>query len=158
MKMTRILDSSGVINARDKELEGDYLTVPGVEKELKDIQSRLKFQAALDTGKIRLEEPSKKALGEIRDEISKLGSTPLLSKTDIQLLALAHETKLPLLTDDYDMQNVCKELDLRFERISHKGIEKVFRWKKKCPACGAIFEKDLDECEICGTRLKTIRK
>jgi len=154
--MTKILDSSGVINLRDKELRGKFVTVPGVKKELKDIQSRLKFEAAVSVGQIAIDQPSKKALDEVREEISKLGSGKLLSQTDIDLLALAHEMKLPLVTDDYDMQNVCKELGLAFEGVAMKGIRKVLKWKRKCPACGATFEEDLKECEVCGTKLRTI--
>ncbi len=147
----KILDSSGVINARDKVLDGDFLTVPEVKAELRDIQSRMKFEAAVAQGKVHFEEPSAKSIKTIRAEAEKNGVLALLSVPDIAILSLAYEKKLPIVTDDYDIQNVCMLMGLKFETIITRGIKEPFSWKKKCTACKKEYAKDILECEACGS-------
>ena len=148
----KVLDASGVINLRDKELEGDFITVQEAEAELRDIQSRMKFEAAVATGKIRFDEPSKKAVKEVSARAADIGCLQMLSPTDIRLLALALEKKLPLVTDDYDIQNMCAELGLNFETVSMRGIREKKEWKRKCAACGKIYTTEIAECEACGSK------
>jgi UPF0271 protein len=118
----KVLDASGVINLRDRELEGDFITIREAEAELRDIQSRMKFEAAVAAGKIRFDEPSKKVVKEVSTRAADIGCLQMLSPTDIRLLALALEKKLPIVTDDYDIQNMCAELGLVFEKVSMRGI------------------------------------
>lgn len=154
----KVLDSSGIINARDKEIEGRFLTVPEVKAEIKDIQARLKFEAAVADRKITLDEPSKRAVKEVRDAAEENGALSLLSDTDVKVLALAHEKKLPVVTDDYDMQNMCLALGLEFEGISMHGIKEKLAWKKKCSACGKEYARDVTECEACGSRIFSLSR
>ena len=146
----KILDSSGIINLRDGELKGSFLTVPGVVAELKDAQSRMKFDAARDRGAIKVIEPDPRCLKTVNETCKKLGCLDLLSPTDMDVLALAIETKLPIVTDDYDIQNLCRELGLKFETVMFKGVRTTLKWEKECTACGA--KVDGDECQVCGSR------
>ncbi|MBN2517818.1 MAG: hypothetical protein JXB14_03155 [Candidatus Altiarchaeota archaeon] len=150
--MAKVLDSSGIINARDKEIEGSYVTIPEIQDELKDIQSRNKFEIGLAQGAIRIEDPQARSIADIRESAERNGVLLLLSDVDIKVLALALEKRSILVTDDYDMQNMCKILGLKFERISEKGIKETYRWRKKCLACGKEYKEDLIECEVCGSR------
>lgn len=156
--MAKVLDSSGIINARDKEIEGKYVTIPEVQYELKDVQSRNKFEAALAQGHIRIEEPSSGSLNKVRESAEKNGVLPLLSNVDVKVLALAMERKSVLVTDDYDIQNMCRILGLKFERIRESGIQETYKWGKKCLACGKEFSEDLVECEVCGSRMLKVVK
>ncbi len=154
----KVIDSSGIINARDRELEGSFLAPPSIASELKDIQSRLKFEGAVASGAIKLRQPDKKSLDEVWAAASKSGTLSLLSETDLEVLALASEEKLPLVTDDYDLQNMCTILGLKFERVSMRGIRGALTWKKKCAACGKAYKGDASECEACGsTRFKVVK-
>lgn len=148
----KVIDSSGIINARDAVIEGPFIAPPEIKRELKDIQSRLKFEAAVSEGKIRIESPGKAAEKAVTATAEKNGVLPLLSDTDIKVLALAYEKKVPLVTDDYDIQNVCMLAGMKFETVSLKGIKAPFKWKKKCTACGKAYLKDIIECEACGSR------
>jgi len=156
--MVKVLDSSGIINARDKVIEDNYITVAGVQYELKDIQSRNKFEAGIAQGHIKIEEPSSESLEKVKESAEENGVLPLLSKVDVKVLALALERKSVLVTDDYDIQNMCKILGLKFERVREGGIKEAYRWRKKCLACGKEFSEDLRECEVCGSKmLKVVR-
>jgi UPF0271 protein len=155
----KVLDASGVINARDREIDGDFVTVPEIEGELKDIQSRLKFQAAVSTGKIKVEEPSGASLEKVDKVADKNGVLPLLSDVDLKVLALALEKGLSIVTDDYDIQNMCWILGLKFETIRELGIRETYKWKKRCSACGREYKQDIPECEVCGSkRFVVLRK
>jgi endoribonuclease Nob1 len=145
----KILDSSGIINLRDGELKGSFLTVPGVVLEVRDAQSRMKFEAARDNGAIKVLEPDPRCLKTLEESCKKLGCLDLLSPTDKDILALAIETKLIVVTDDYDIQNVCRELGLKFETIMFKGVRSTMVWERCCTACGAKVEGD--ECHVCGS-------
>lgn len=147
----KVLDSSGIINARDREIEGMFVTVPEVKGELKDIQARLKFEAAVADKKINFEEPPRGAIKEVEEAAKKNGVLSMLSETDIRILALVKEKKLPIVTDDYDVQNMCLILGLEFERVSMRGIKEKLAWKKKCSACGKSYTADVKECEACGS-------
>lgn len=154
----KVIDSSGIINARDAVIEGPFIALPEIKAELKDIQSRLKFEAAVSEGKIRLESPEKAAEKAIRTIAEKNGVLPLLSGIDIKVLALAYEKKLPIVTDDYDIQNICMLAGMAFETISMKGIKAPFKWKKKCTACGKVYLTDVVECETCGSESLRVLK
>lgn len=147
----KVLDASGIINARDKEIEERFLTVPEVKAELKDVQSRMKFDAAVAAKKIKFEEPSDASLMEVWDVAEENGVLSMLSETDIKILALAKEKKLSVVTDDYDMQNMCKIMGLGFDIVSMRGISKPIAWKHKCNACGKQYARDVKECEACGS-------
>ncbi len=154
----KVLDASGIINLRDRELEGEFITVPEVKGELRDVQARLKFEAAVVQGKIHLEEPSLEAFDRVEAKADKHGVLPLLSIADIKVLALAYERKLPIVTDDYDIQNMCWIMGLGFETVAVPGIKEAFEWSKKCYACGKEYTTDISECEACGSKRFIVSK
>jgi len=154
----KILDSSGVINLRGRELEGEFLTVREVEKELRDIQSRLKFAAAVEARQIKFAEPSKASEKKVHAEAERAGCLALLSDSDLKVLSLAYETGLSLVTDDYDIQNMCSILGIKFERVSMKGIQKALKWKSRCTACGKVCPSAVSECSTCGSQKFSIEK
>lgn len=154
----KVLDASGVINARDRVMEGDFLTVPEVKGEVSDVQARLKLEAAMVQKKVRVEEPSRAALDEVEEVAEKNGVLPLLSIADMKVLALAHERKLPVVTDDYDIQNMCWLMGIGYETVAMPGIRGAYTWKKKCAACGKEYQEDVSECEACGSkRFRVVR-
>lgn len=152
------MDSSGVINARDRVLQDDFIAPPEIKNELKDLQARMKFEAAVSEGRIRLEDPPKGMVKKIREVAEYNGVLPLLSDTDTKVIALAYEKKLPIVTDDYDIQNMCLLLGLKFETVVMRGIKEPFAWKKKCTACGREFKQDVAECEACGSERFSVEK
>jgi UPF0271 protein len=148
----KVLDASGAINIREGQLDGDFITAEDIVGEVKDIQARIKLEAAISEGEIKLDEPSEKAFDKIEEIASKNGVLDMLSIPDMKVLALAYERNLPILTDDYDIQNMCWLMGLGFETILRPGIKEAISWKKKCAACGKEYNQDVVECEACGSR------
>jgi UPF0271 protein len=154
----KVLDASGVINARDK-FEGDYITVEDIIREVKDIQARMKLEAAIADKKVLLEEPSENSLAKVRGVAEENGALPLLSLPDTKVIALAYEKNLPIVTDDYDIQNMCWIMGLGFETVAKPGIKGPYSWRKKCTACGKEYAEDVSECEACGSNhFKVLKK
>jgi rRNA maturation endonuclease Nob1 len=155
----KVLDASGIINLRAGELNGDYVTVEEIIGELRDIQARLKFENAVIDKKIKLDEPSEEAIEKVEEVADKNGVLSMLSIPDMKILALAYEKKIPIVTDDYDIQNMCWHMGLGFETIALPGIKEAISWKKKCTACGKTYNTDVLECEACGSNhFKVSRK
>jgi UPF0271 protein len=131
-----------------KSLEGEIITVPAVEKELKDIRSK----SRLHISDVRVESPSADALKRARSAAEATGDILVLSQTDLDVLAKAVEYGATLATDDYAMQNVALHLGLRVEPVSQPLIRKKMRRIQRCRACGRTF--DGETCPDCGTPRK----
>jgi UPF0271 protein len=135
-----------------KSLEGEIITVPAVERELKDIRSR----SRLNISDVRVESPSADALKRARSAAQATGDILVLSQTDIDVLAKAIEYGATLATDDYAMQNVALHLGLRVEPVSQPLIRKKMRRIQRCRACGRTF--DGEACPDCGTPRKGMKR
>ncbi len=131
-----------------KRLEGEIITVPSVERELKDIRSK----SMLHILNARVESPSADALKRARSAARATGDISSLSKTDLDVLAKAVEYGAVLATDDYAVQNVALHLGLHVEPIAQPLIKKKIRHVQKCRACGRAFEGEI--CPDCGTQRK----
>jgi UPF0271 protein len=94
-------------------------------------------------------------------QATKAGDTFKLSETDMQLLSLAAELKqqgyIPkILTDDYSIQNVARQLGIESSALATHGIKRQLEWIRYCPACYKQYAADskFKECQVCGTELK----
>ena len=81
------------------------------------------------------------------------GDFPQLSKQDVSIIALGIETKGQIITDDFAISNVGKNIGLVISPIMTKGIKDVGKWIHYCPGCKASYQGG-KECSICGTALK----
>ncbi len=97
------------------------------------------------------------------EEKSKLtGDINVLSKTDLDLVALALElmnttsNEIIVYTNDYSMENLCSELNLKFKTLYKNGIKTKIYFEVYCPFCKTIYKsEDLNKCcERCGLKLK----
>jgi rRNA maturation endonuclease Nob1 len=79
----------------------------------------------------------------------------------MQLLGLAMQLKaegyIPrVVTDDYSIQNVAKQMEIEFTALATYGIKRLLKWITYCPACHKQYPANnkSKECLICGTKLK----
>jgi UPF0271 protein len=158
-----VLDTSAFLAGFDPFTMGDeQVTVPKVEEEiLCNSMIKLRFQTALESGKVKVKAPSSQYVAEAKTAAGKAGDYPKLSETDLQLIALAFELKqqglVPqIVTDDYSIQNVAKQLCIEFSALATSGIKRILDWIRYCPACHKQYPSDnkFKECQICGTNLK----
>ena len=115
----------------------------------------------MESGKLKLEKPRVRFLNEVKETSKAIGDVLYLSEVDLQVLALALEQKgagyNPLIvTDDYSIQNVAKQIGVNFASLATFGIRYRLKWILYCPACRRKYPSDYKPrtCQICGTKLK----
>ena len=128
-----------------KRPQGELITVPAVEAELKDIRAR----SRLHIYDARVESPSSMALKAARGAAEETGDIRSLSAADLEVLAKALELRATLATDDYALQNVALHLGLKVEPIGQPKIKRIKRHIQRCRGCGNRFESEA--CPDCGT-------
>ncbi len=156
-----IMDSSALISYFDPfTLDNQQWIVPSVKNEIYDRTNKMRLEIALSIGKVKCKEPSKKYIDYVTKIAEKTGDATVLSETDIKLLALSKEfstekKNIAIVTDDYAIQNVAEVLNIIFIPATQHGIKLRYDWEKYCPGCLKSFGQNrVDECLICGTKLK----
>ncbi|MDL5503977.1 MAG: NOB1 family endonuclease [Candidatus Methanoperedens sp.] len=153
--MIQIADSSLFIIG--KRIEGNIITVPSVVNEIRDEKSR----TILELMSVRIEPPLQFFIREVTTKAMATRDSEELSKTDIDLLAKALEytrnEDTILVTDDYAVQKTAIQLGIKVMPAGQKKIKDVLLWEKFCIGCKRRFPQG-DDCPVCGTHLKKIRK
>jgi len=150
--MRVVLDTSAIIYLQDFRKFDEIFTTDSVINEVKDRMTELKLLAM----KAKVVEPGKKMIEEIKREAGKTGDLEKLSKTDIEVLALAKELRATVISDDRNVQNVAEKIGIGYASVFSEKISRLFTWKKYCPGCKKFFESGLDECPACGSKLRRI--
>jgi UPF0271 protein len=130
-----------------KRPPGELITVPAVERELKDLRSK----SLLYIFEARVESPSRGALAEARVAAQRTGDIAVLSEADLEVLAKALEYGT-LATDDYALQNVALHLGLKVQPVGQPKIERRRRRVQRCQGCGKACQGEV--CPDCGTPMR----
>jgi UPF0271 protein len=158
-----VLDTSAFVAGYDAfSVSDEQVTVPKVEEEiLRNSMVKLRFQTSVESGKVKLKVPTQKSADEAKASASRAGDFHKLSEADMQLLALALQLKAEgytpqIVSDDYSIQNVAKQLGIGFSALATFGIKHQLEWIRYCPACYKQYPGDskFKECQVCGTALK----
>lgn len=159
MKICYVLDASAFINGFQMSSNNNF-TVPEITAEIKDFESRLKFDSAINEGLVTIEDVETDYLNKINEIISQSGDVLRLSGPDKKLIALAYRLSdmgenVKVITDDYTIQNTLKIIGISYSGIITEGIKEVYNWKKVCEGCKKEFDEDypFDDCEICGSKI-----
>ena len=121
-----------------------------------------RIEVAVELGKLFIEKANENYIDIVLAKSKLTGDINALSNADVGLIALALELmdtynqEIVLYTNDYSMENLCSELNIKFMPMFKEGIkEKVF-FEIYCPYCKSIFKpKDFNKvCEMCGSKLK----
>lgn len=154
--MASVLDSSALLAGRDLLLDGMYCT-PDVLNEVKGKEPTPQLMSMIET-RVEIREPSQDGIAEVRRIAERTGDVKRLSPADIGVLALARDLDATIITDDYSIQNVANEMGLEYRGLSFPDIERKIEWGYRCVGCGKRFEEPMNECPVCGSRIKTTPK
>jgi len=158
-----MLDASAFIAGFDPfSVDDNFYSVPSVGRELVNGSlPRLRFDAAMERGKLKVLEPGSSFLNMVKEISKEIGDIRLLSQADMEILALAMQLKEDgyaptIATDDYSIQNVARKINVDFTPLMTFGIRYYLHWLLYCPACHKQYPSDypFERCEICGIRLK----
>ena len=150
----RILDASAFYAGVPFRSSSDCYTTSLVYDEIKHIKKNHDaLGTLLETNRLKIREPSKESTDAAITASKDTGDFPQLSKQDISIIALCIEVNGEIISDDFAISNVARNLGLKISPIMTKGIEDVGRWVHYCPGCRTNHTSG-KECPMCGTPLK----
>ena len=152
-----VLDSSALFYGKDFPEDYDLIISPGVVRELTKHGMGQRLELLLAT-RLKVLSPSKRSLTRVIGESERTGDARRLSSTDKEILALAMELDYDLVTDDYSLQNLASALGIPFRALDQKGISEIVKWETKCVGCGKRLPPGTEECDICGSGTKDVRR
>ena len=156
----RVLDATAFYAGMPFTSNDSFLTTSVVYEEIQHIKAK---QGALDilqqTNRLQIRDPEEKAISIVNETAKKTGDIQTISEQDVSIIALALENKLELITDDFAVTNVAKQLGIKTDSLMTQGISIIGKWINYCSVCGKEFSKQ-KECPICGSKLnrKLIKK
>ena len=111
------------------------------------------------TNRLQIRDPEKETIKVVNDAAEKTGDKKTISEQDVSIIALSLENEIELITDDFAVTNVAKQLGVKTSSLMTQGINIVGKWISYCSVCGKEFSKE-KECPICGSKLnrKLIKK
>ena len=152
--MLRILDASAFYAGVPFGSSSECHTTSQVYDEISHIKKKHgALDVLLDTGRLHIMEPNMESIKRAIMAAKATGDLLHLSKQDISILALAVETGGEIVTDDYAISNVAKNIGLTVSPVMTGSIKDTGRWIHYCPACGTTHTK-VTECPACGTILR----
>lgn len=110
------------------------------------------LEILLQTDRLEIEDPDSSSLSHVTNAAKKTGDVQKLSKADMSAVALAYQTNAKLVTDDFAVSNLAKNLKIDVQPVMTKGIKDVGRWVHYCAGCAKEFS-GLSECPNCGNKL-----
>jgi len=111
------------------------------------------IQILIETKRLMIRDPEHQFVITANNTAKKSGDIPNLSDEDISTIALSLQLNAELVTDDFAISNVAKNLGIKVIPVMTNGIKNVITWKYYCPGCKTNFSK-ITECPRCGNRLK----
>lgn len=150
----KILDASAFYAGVPFRSSEDCFTTSLVYDEIKHIKKNHDaLGTLLETNRLKIREPSEESTKSAIKASKETGDFPQLSKQDISIIALCIEMKGQIISDDFAISNVAKNLGLEILPIMTKGIKDVGKWVHYCPGCRTNHSSGT-ECPACGTPLK----
>jgi len=107
----------------------------------------------LETNRLKIREPNIDSMNAAVKASKDTGDFQYLSKQDISVIALCIDLNGQIITDDFAISNVAKNLGLSVSPLMTEGIQDVGEWIHYCPGCRSNH-KNGKECPMCGTLLK----
>tara|TARA_B100000029_G_scaffold105902_2_gene96554 strand:- start:451 stop:933 length:483 start_codon:yes stop_codon:yes gene_type:complete len=110
-------------------------------------------QILIETKRLTIKDPDTVFLNKVKNAATESGDLINLTNEDISSISLSLQLHAELVTDDFAMSNVAKNLGITINPIMTNGIKTTGTWRYYCPACEINFSKT-SQCPNCGTSLK----
>ncbi len=150
----RILDASAFYAGVPFRSSSDYYTTSLVYDEIRHIKKNHgALEILLETNRLKIRDTDSESTQVAIKAAKDTGDFPQLSKQDISIIALCIEMNGEIVSDDFAISNVAKNLGLKISPIMTQGIKDVGKWIHYCPGC-RTNHTNRKECPVCGTQLK----
>ncbi len=150
------MDSSAILS-RKFNLNQENFVVP--ESVLDEIRlGKIARNMEWQEGHLKVVQPLSSSVSRVKDAARETGDLEKLSRTDIDVVAVALELGGTIVTDDFAIENVASRLGLKFLGADLKPISREVKWQFRCTGCGKRFSAHTKECPICGHEVRRIAK
>ena len=150
----RVLDSSAFYAGIPFSSSEPSVTTSHVYNEIKHIKKdHDAVQILIETRRLKISDPEPRFIITVNNAAKKSGDFTNLSQEDISIIALSLQLNAELITDDFAVSNVAKNLSIKVIPIMTSGIKKIVTWIYYCPGCKTDFSETAN-CPNCGNRLK----
>jgi len=146
--MSYVLDTSAIISRRFNLAGPDVLIPDSVIEEIRKGKLKSMLDAMDET--IKVMSPSRESIKAVREKARISGDLDELSDTDIDVIALAYETKSKIISDDFAIQNVASLLSIDFMGADISEIRQQVIWNYRCTGCRKFFTTPIGLCPVCG--------
>lgn len=120
----KVFDTSAFLNRFNFQNFPKIYTTNSVIDELLSSENKHIFENLLNQNKIKIQDPKKESFVLIKKK-----SPKSLSKTDLEVLALAYELKAELHTDDFMMRKIAKNLKINIKDVLYDlklDLDKIY--------------------------------
>jgi len=150
----RIIDASAFYAGIPFSSSNEFYTTSLIFDEIKHIKKNHDaIDILLAINRLKIQDPSSEFIDIAIEKSKKTGDFNQLSKQDVSLIALCLQLKGELITDDFAISNLAKNLDIKVSPLMTSGIKDVGIWILYCPGCRKNFDSG-SECPSCGSILK----
>ena len=150
----RVLDSSAFYAGIPFSSSEPSVTTSHVYNEIKHIKKdHDAVQILIETRRLKISDPDHRFIITVNNAAKKSGDLPNLSQEDVSIIALSLQLNAELITDDFAVSNVAKNLSIKVIPVMTSGIKKIITWVYYCPGCKTDFSETMN-CPNCGNRLK----
>ncbi len=150
----RVLDSSAFYAGIPFSSSEPSVTTSHVYNEIKHIKKdHDAVQILIETRRLKISDPDHRFIITVNNAAKKSGDLPNLSQEDISIIALSLQLNAELITDDFAVSNVAKNLNIKVIPVMTNGIKKIITWVYYCPGCKTDFSETTN-CPNCGNRPK----
>jgi tRNA nucleotidyltransferase (CCA-adding enzyme) len=118
--MIKVFDTSAFLNRFFFNDIDNVITTNSVLYEIRNNEQKMQIENLIQKGKIQIQDPSLETIKMLKKKTPKL-----LSKTDLEVVALAYELKAELHTDDFLMRKFAKEMKIKVNGIAYSIEEKT---------------------------------
>jgi UPF0271 protein len=161
MSQIYVLDAGVLISTwTDKKIDSIFITTPGIVEEIRNRMSRFRAETLFLLEKMDVRSPSEENVRRVESIATSTGDQSVLSKNDIELIALASTVvseglDATLVSTDFAVLNTASQLDIAIIDPNQKFKQKII-WGMRCPACHYKSKTPTrdTECPVCGTTMR----
>ena len=149
----RVLDATAFYAGIPFSSQDSYYVTTMVYDEIKHIkENHSALEILLDSKRLVIHDPDITSEEKVRYTAKETGDLQSLSNEDISSISLSLEFNTALISDDFAVSNVAKQLGIEIIPLMTKGIKTVGKWIHYCPSCGISSSKSI--CQNCGNKLR----
>ena len=149
----KILDASAFYAGIPFASSEKSFTTQDVFDEIKHIKKDHKaIETIIETKRLEIMTPESGYIKKVLLKSKDTGDFQNLSAGDISVIALCLQLKAELVTDDFAVSNLAKQLNLTVVPVMTNGIARIGNWIYFCSGCEKTFS-NISKCPLCGNRL-----